>query len=357
MVIEHYTKAIKTKNCSHAFHSSIIEILRENKINEIVTDNKDIFCRIDNLRKKAIRLYEAKKTKNLNLDLGKIVEDFSDLLPLQISQSLQHHDESLGEASGLDAQDKKGFYKPLNEVCKRQQRRRISSPLTDINEAADTNKVSRNTLLGHIVEIADYHSGQDRIKSKRVADILKDNESKSNQITFEAAAYMKLRNNMGRTSYQDTRLLFKSQGHDIIPTWNNLRDYEKAITPIIEESDKFVKINYEQGIKITCMQMLKYYEMHNGPIQFSDYSLTCTIKESVDGSGSHPIYNQRENVETKNIIMGMFTILEIKFENNKQIIYKEPKPNSPFAHRPLFLVLGKETRENLMIKTNCTKEK
>ncbi|CAL4063970.1 unnamed protein product, partial [Meganyctiphanes norvegica] len=123
------------------------------------------------------------------------------------------------------------------------------------------------------------------------------------------------------------------------------------------ESDKFVKINYEQGIKITCMQMLKYYEMHNGPIQFSDYSLTCTIKESVDGSGSHPIYNQRENVETKNIIMGMFTILEIKFENNKQIIYKEPKPNSPFAHRPLFLVLGKETRENLMILRQIVQER
>ena len=217
--------------------------------------------------------------------------------------------------------------------------------------------VERNTLLGHIVEIADYHSGKDRCKSKRVSEILKDNEKTPNKITFEAASYMKLQNNMGRSSYQNTRLLLKSQGHDVIPSWNSLRSYERDITPIIEESDKYVKINYEHGIQISCMQLLKLYELHNGPIHSSDFALLCTIKESVDGSGLHPIYNQRENIDTQNIIMAMFTILELKSEKDNKIIYKENKPNSPFSHRPIFLYLGKETRENLMILRKVVNER
>ena len=38
-------------------------------------------------------------------------------------------------------------------------------------------------------------------------------------------------------------------------------------------------------------------------------------------------------------------------------MYKEPSPNSPFAHIPLFLHLGKETGENVMILRQIVQER
>ena len=54
------------------------------------------------------------------------------------------------------------------------------------------------------------------------------------------------------------------------------------------------------------------------------------------------------NVQTNNIIMFMFYILEIKETLTEKLVFKEPKSASPFAQRPLFLTLGKEPLENLV---------
>ena len=168
MVLEQYNSAKQYKNSTHHFHSNIITFLKENGVDEKKCDNEICFDRIEKLRKQAVKLYEAKKKKKPNLDLSEIVENFSDLC-LPESSILSVNITSLGESS-------RTFYKPLDEVSKRQQRRRISTPLKQINEAADKNMVERNTFLGHIVEIANYHSGKDRCKSKRVSKKLKDNE-------------------------------------------------------------------------------------------------------------------------------------------------------------------------------------
>ena len=66
----------------------------------------------------------------------------------------------------------------------------------------------------------------------------------------------------------------------------------------------------------------------------------------MDGSGGHAIYQQLSNAETRNMIMFMFCILNIKDENGK-VLFKEMSATSPFSMRPVFLVLGKEEKQNL----------
>ena len=70
------------------------------------------------------------------------------------------------------------------------------------------------------------------------------------------------------------------------------------------------------------------------------------MKFGFDGSGSHSIYNQLNNVQTNNIILTMFCPLAI--ENSDGItVWEQAAPNAPNTQRPLALQMGKESQENL----------
>ena len=77
------------------------------------------------------------------------------------------------------------------------------------------------------------------------------------------------------------------------------------------------------------------------------YDLTCELKDGVDGSGGHAIYHQANNEKTHNIIMYMFCVLRVVEEITGVVVFEEKLVASPFAMRPIFLVLGKEVLGNL----------
>ena len=70
------------------------------------------------------------------------------------------------------------------------------------------------------------------------------------------------------------------------------------------------------------------------------------IKYGFDGSGSHALFNQKNNVETNNIIMTMFCPLELKTEG-RLTLWEQPSPNSPLTNHPVCLQMGKESEESL----------
>ena len=76
-------------------------------------------------------------------------------------------------------------------------------------------------------------------------------------------------------------------------------------------------------------------------------NLKATLKDGVDGSGGHAMYHQTNNENTRNMIMFMFCVLEVVEEDTEEIIFHEDLSCSPFAMRPLYLVLGKEVLGNL----------
>ena len=93
---------------------------------------------------------------------------------------------------------------------------------------------------------------------------------------------------------------------------------------------------------MTVSRILNISADHN-----TSRNLTVVVKDGVDGSGSHAIYQQQGNVDSHNIIMYMFCILEIRECEGGKIVFKEKLCASPFAQRPLFLIFGKEDRSNL----------
>ena len=103
-----------------------------------------------------------------------------------------------------------------------------------------------------------------------------------------------------------------------------------------------VGFEYISALEITTKQLLNAC----GKLPTRN-KLTLRIKDGVDGSGQHAIYQQQGNEATSNIMTYMFTPLTLEDGETNEVLYKEPYSSSPFAARPLFLLLGKETLENL----------
>lgn len=70
------------------------------------------------------------------------------------------------------------------------------------------------------------------------------------------------------------------------------------------------------------------------------------MKFGFDGSGSHAIYNQKNNEQTNNMIMTMFCPLRLTDSSNN-IIFQQPLPNSTLSQRVLCLQMGKESLDSL----------
>ena len=127
-------------------------------------------------------------------------------------------------------------------------------------------------------------------------------------------------------------------------TWKELREYENGITPKIVYMDGNenglvgAKIVYKQGIAITCSLLLEIID--NGIMPQSGTKLIFNIREGVDGSGSNPMYNQKGNIDTNNIIMFMFTVLSITYcEDN--ITFQREAGKFSFLSPSSFLGFGK----------------
>ena len=64
--------------------------------------------------------------------------------------------------------------------------------------------------------------------------------------------------------------------------------------------------------------------------------LNLKMKYGFDGSGSHAIYRQKDNVQTNNMILTVFCPLELT-TNDGEKIWEEISPNVPQTQRPLML--------------------
>ena len=99
-------------------------------------------------------------------------------------------------------------------------------------------------------------------------------------------------------------------------------------------------MKYSDAVQITAQRILETLP----PTVVPSYAI-MNIKFGFDGSGSHCIYHQLNNVKTNNIIMSMICPLSVNNDGNA--VWTQKSPNSPLTHRPLALQLGKESTESL----------
>eukprot|EP00112_Aurelia_sp_Birch-Aquarium-sp1_P022767 Seg653.3 transcript_id=Seg653.3/GoldUCD/mRNA.D3Y31 product="hypothetical protein" protein_id=Seg653.3/GoldUCD/D3Y31 len=244
---------------------------------------------------------------------------------------------------------KQKFRKSFTELGDRQKYRRTDEIISLIETAAAENDVTVNCLLGYILKRMNYHA------DKKVAETgsnlmtvdMVTNNLPSKMIPLNVASHIELYNDMGRSKYQSLSSILRDNSYSILPGWKEIRKYQTEITPplyTVQDPTFGVKVDYKLAIRMTVNRILE--TLPEDALPTTSSQLTAKFKDGVDGSGSHPIYNQQGNIETNNIIMYMFCPLSLEDDTGKEL-WKEQTPNSPSANRPLFLLLGKESYENV----------
>lgn len=153
--------------------------------------------------------------------------------------------------------------------------------------------------------------------------------------------------NLGKDTYTKQRRLLKSVGCPIFPSWSKIRGLQSTITPEIQNLPAPHKGVYFPFLKAVEMTTVRLFET-GLEVQQAGCDLKMKLKYGFDGSGSHAIYNQKNNEETNNMILTVFCPLGM-YDDNK-LIWEEECPNVSNTQRPLMLQMGKEGRSTLKVQ-------
>ena len=143
--------------------------------------------------------------------------------------------------------------------------------------------------------------------------------------------------------------MLNSSGFGILQPWYRLRQHELNVTPELSElpfPHVGVCFSLKTAVAKTVTRIIQGQlttlsadELRKTPV------LRSTIKFGFDGSGSHAIFNQANNINTRNMIMSMFCPLKLADVNGKTV-WEQKTPNAPKSQRPISLQMGKESIEN-----------
>ena len=209
-----------------------------------------------------------------------------------------------------------------------------------LEDQAKKNIVSVNELIGIITKQINYHT-EKRSSTADIAEKLIKGEAVS-LMPMDLTCHLQQSLSLGRTGYQLLKSFLKKCDEEMstrsikLPAWKNLRDHQKSIIPAVRLSASGVRVSYLEALNVTIQRILSLPD-----VKVVGQNLLVQIKDSADGSGGHSIYHQLNNKQTHNMIMFMFCVLSILEEDTGTVIFKEQLVASPFAMRPVFLVLGK----------------
>ena len=128
-----------------------------------------------------------------------------------------------------------------------------------------------------------------------------------------------------------------------------MRLKQNEVTPYINNVPvPFIGVYFPlfQAVEITALRIFEDLVLDNNPAGVIDMK----IKFGFDGSGSHSIFNQQNNVLNNNIILTMFCLLSLEAETDASL-WEQPSPNAPLAHQPVCIQMGKESNESLQSMT------
>ena len=151
--------------------------------------------------------------------------------------------------------------------------------------------------------------------------------------------------NLGKETYTKQCRMLKSVGCLIFPSWQKVHNLQSSITPEIltlPAPYQGVYFPFLKALELTTVQLFEA-ELE---VETLGANLKLKMKYGFDGSGSHAIYNQKDNADTNNMILTVFCPLNIKDDGDK-LIWEEDSPNVAYTQRPLILQLGKEGRDTL----------
>ena len=105
----------------------------------------------------------------------------------------------------------------------------------------------------------------------------------------------------------------------VLPSYSKLDEFRKerrSEVTTLKEPFQEVKHVYFESLKIITSQLLQSLELPNLQ-ELNEVHLT--IRDGLDESGGHSILNQKGSAETRNIIMYMFCVDELKRASGEMI--------------------------------------
>ena len=91
-------------------------------------------------------------------------------------------------------------------------------------------------------------------------------------------------------------------------------------------------------------------------LHHAQYPLIAKLRDGLDGSGSHRIYNQKQmhpDLTTQNFLLYAFKIICLK-DSFGSSLWTNPCPNPPLALRPVALLALSESEENVRFLMDST---
>lgn len=329
--------ALKVNKCTKVTDASLIDKI----LNDFEIDDAH-----RTLVKNSIKSYNRAKDR-FRIAKREPSEDELSKVMLEIPDGMNVN----GESDSEDEEPQVNYHRPLLQVGAKQQYRRTAPIIDFLKDEAKKNKVSVNELIGVVTKQLNYK--RDRNSSEIGEKLIQvqgtnDSVGLNNVMPMEKASNIQQNLQLGRTGYQLLKTCLNDNNFEQrvvkLPSWKKLREHQLSIMPPIlhDTSIPGVRFDYKAALQMTIKRLL---DVHLG--QSAPKELTVLIKDGVDGSGSHAIYQQQNNCSTHNIIMYMFCILRITETSTGNVLFQEDLCASPFKMRPLFLILGKECLENL----------
>ena len=232
-----------------------------------------------------------------------------------------------------------------------QMRIRLKPVIDNVKTFASTNNIDVTQLLGLIIHTINYPAAGAGSKAKAAIglSLFEDNVHNS-EVSNDYALNVLTKYKFGKRQYTELRLDLKP--YLLLPSYNNVKVAKDMLMPkkdILPRSLTGIKYCYKDAL---INHFKRFFEIHS---DFKATNYKVIIKDGCDGSGRHSIYNQQGNVQTHNMLLYMFVVLELYVVNQDsesdqdiyELIYSEPKPNSADKSRPIALIMGKEDSETL----------
>ena len=138
--------------------------------------------------------------------------------------------------------------KSLDTITRYRKWLRLKDICSLIQEDADENGVTTLKYMSLVVKQLTYQT-QDRKLGLDVSDLL-ENGVYQHSLSLDTASYLRQRCKLGRTAYQDIKIVLKENDSSVIPTWKELRSHQISITPELISIDRpiGVKCQYISAI-------------------------------------------------------------------------------------------------------------
>ena len=121
----------------------------------------------------------------------------------------------------------------------------------------------------------------------------------SRDISFDEALFMLSSYKHGRTGYTSLRQELKTKVD--LPAHYRLMQHKNSIMPeIVDLTDPLsgVSLRVKDSVQLHFQRLIMQLGLEPG-------KYTMKVKEGLDGSGRHSVYDQKGNVQTHNMIMWM----------------------------------------------------